>query len=284
MDTLSRTDIARQLMAESIAEGREANQLADWIWRDILAVRSAMLSRPDSAVLEKLQAVVNRLRRGEPIQYIAGHAYFFGNSFEVTPATLIPRPETEDLVVWALEEIRRMPPGTLRLVDVGTGSGCIAITLAMKLGTRAEVLALDISRDALAVATRNAKRLEANVEFLQVDFLEAGLNGIGLTDLIISNPPYVDPNLAGPDVMAALQFEPREALVAPGPDPDIFYRQLSRAARSGLRPETGCIILEINELRWESIADIFHREGWRDVDIRQDLSGRPRMLRAARPA
>jgi release factor glutamine methyltransferase len=169
----------------------------------------------------------------------------------------------------------------LRILDVGTGSGCIAITLSLALGETAEVMATDVSADALEVARENAAALGARVRFILSDFLADGLPSSGPFDLIISNPPYVDPDRVRPEVIDALRYEPMSALVAPGPDPDVFYRRLSRLGRSALSAGHGIMLLEINEFRVDECMVIFREEGWSRIEVRTDLGGHPRMLLVA---
>ena len=281
MAGLTRADLERRLKAEGLADGREAASLADWTWREILGFtgRGPMLA--DTVLEGRIMEVFRRMKAGEPPQYIAGHAYFYGRRFRVTPATLIPRPETEELVEWAIALVRKMDTRPVRILDVGTGTGCIAITLALALADTAEVLATDISGDALEVARGNADVLGARVQFMVSDFLADGLPAAGPFDLIISNPPYVDPERVNPEVLDALRYEPITALVAPGPDPDIFYRRLSALGRGALTPGDGVMLLEINEFRVEDCLRVFRDDGWKRLEIRQDLGGHPRMLLAA---
>jgi release factor glutamine methyltransferase len=284
MAALTPAELARRLKAEGLAEGREAGSLADWIWREILGLKGRNPVQPDPALDRRIADIFLRLKDGIPPQYIAGHAWFYGRRFKVTPATLIPRPETEELVEWAIALVRQMEARPVRILDIGTGSGCIAITLALALGTAAEVLATDISGEALEVARGNAAALGARVRFIKSDFLADGLPATGPFDLIISNPPYLDPALVGPDVLEALRHEPLSALVAPGPDPDIFYRQLSLLGKRGLAPGHGVMLLEINEFRAEACLRLFREAGWSRLEVRADLGGHPRMLFIASPS
>jgi len=281
MDKLSRAGLERRLRSIDAIDPGEIRSMADWIWKDLLEAKGPGDMTLGASARARLEDALHRLETGEPIQYITGHAYFFGYRFLVDRSTLIPRPETEELVAWALEVHRASGPGPCRILDIGTGSGCIAITLALKLGAQAEVTALDVSGDALAIARENARRLGASVEWVQADFLEASMEDLGGFDLVISNPPYVDPSRVGPDVMEGLRFEPFPALVAPGPDPDIFYRHLARKGKHLLSPGRGRVLAEINEFRADLAREIFVAAGWGAVEVRNDLAGHPRMLLAA---
>jgi release factor glutamine methyltransferase len=281
MAAMTLADLERRLKAEGLADGREAVSLADWIWREILTLKGRHPVQQDPLLERRITDTFQRLKAGEPPQYIAGHAWFYGRRFVVTPATLIPRPETEELVEWAIALARRMDARPIRILDVGTGTGCIAITLALALGAAAEVLATDVSGEALEVARTNAVALGARVQFILSDFLADGLPDAGPFDLVISNPPYVDPSRVEPGVLEALRYEPFAALVAPGPDPDIFYRRLSHQGKPGLVPGHGVMLLEINEFRAEECLRLFREAGWARLEVRADLGGHPRMLLAA---
>ena len=280
MDRLTRSGLERRIRSMDSIDPGEIRSLADWIWRDVLLATGPGDISLDSRVRDRLEDALRRLEAGEPIQYIAGHAYFFGYRFLVDRSTLIPRPETEELVAWALDILRASGPGPWRILDIGTGSGCIAITLALKLGPQARVTALDISGDALAVARENARRLGATVEWLEADFLEASSEDMGVFDLIISNPPYIDPTRVDPGVMEGLRFEPIAALVAAGPDPDIFYKHLAKKGKDMIPPGSGWVLAELNEFRADTVRDLFLAEGWGSVEVRGDLAGQPRMLLA----
>ena len=283
MARLTLADLERRFKAEGLAEGREATSLADWTWREILGLKGRGPVQADRALEDKIEDALLRMKHGEPPQYIAGHAWFYGRRFHVTPATLIPRPETEELVEWAIALVRKMDARPVRILEIGTGSGCIAISLALALAGAAEVLATDISGDALEVARENAAVLGARVQFILSDLLADGLPAAGPFDLIISNPPYLDPERVRPEVLEVLRFEPITALVAPGPDPDIFYRRLSALGRGAVTSGHGVMLLEINEFRVGECLQVFRDDGWPRLEIRHDLGGHPRMLLAAGP-
>jgi len=281
MDIWTINKIADRLEQMDIAIDREAMSLARWIWKDILDLPSRDEVILDQSGLERLEATFERLLEGEPVQYIAGHAWFYGVQFDVNKDVLIPRPETEELVEWVLADCRKEKRPGLRILDIGTGSGCIAIILKKYLGDLAEILALDVSDKALHVAVRNSKRAGADVKFLKWDFLAQGLKDLGKFDIIVSNPPYVSREIAGQEIVHRLKYEPDLALYPDGPDPDIFYKQISAVGEDALHRQGACY-LELNEFRAQEIEGYFASRKWTNVEVRIDMQGMPRMLKAMR--
>jgi release factor glutamine methyltransferase len=232
------------------------------------------------AVLAQLPALEARLLAHEPVQYVLGTAHFAGLELEVTPATLIPRPETEELVQ-LVARAHAGRPG-LHLLDVGTGSGCLAIALARELAA-SQVLAVDISAEALAVARRNADRYAPAVQLAQVDILQALPAGVALAslDILVSNPPYVRESerpLMRDNVLA---WEPATALFVPDHDPLLFYRRLAEVGRQLLRPG-GSIWLEINEQLGAETAALFDEDSFEHLAVVNDFLDRSRFVRARR--
>ena len=227
---------------------------------------------------EAAEGWIARLLRHEPVQYVAGEADFCGRSFIVDENVLIPRPETEGLVAWVQESV---PDGPLRLLDVGTGSGCIAVTLALAL-PQAEVWAVDVSPGALAVARRNAERHGAGVNFAQLDFLsqDAWAALPGAFDVVASNPPYVTPAEKTDMRPNVLNHEPPTALFVPADDPLVFYRKIALFCSKRLSPGGSCFV-EANEHLTEQTADLFRTAGM-TTTVRRDLFGRPRMVAAVK--
>ncbi len=231
---------------------------------------------------------LRRFSTGEPVQYILGTANFCGHDFTVSPATLIPRPETEDLVAWASETLTglhdTLPHRPLRILDVGTGSGCIAVSLALA-HPEVTVEAWDISSEALVLAADNATRLGAKVAFRCVDFLEEVKNSAGLApqaapyDLIVSNPPYIRQCEAAEMASHVLDFEPHTALFVPDYDPLCFYRALALFTRSALSPG-GALLVEGDTHRIAPTAQLFETLGLHTATTRPDRYGRDRMVRA----
>lgn len=226
---------------------------------------------------ERLDLIVNRLLRHEPVQYILGYARFHGHEFRVTPATLIPRPETEQLVDMVVDENK----GTdLAVLDIGTGSGCIAVSLAMAMKF-ARVTALDNSEEALAVAAANAKGIKANVHFVKADVLTMQSLGNEPFDVVVSNPPYVCESEKTSIEPNVLNYEPASALFVPDTDPLVFYRAIVRYAVDSLR-KGGRIYLEINRRFGKEVATLLNVAGFADVEVRKDSFGNVRFVTATR--
>jgi release factor glutamine methyltransferase len=231
-----------------------------------------------AAVRDRLDELVRGRARRVPVQHLVGEWEFFGYRFRVDRRALIPRPETEELVELVLERLPSDEP--LTLVDVGTGSGCLALSLALRL-PRARILALDIAEDALALARENRDRyeLQARVALVRADLLEAVRSGAAL-DAIVSNPPYVaDGELEGlpPEVR---DHEPRSALTS-GADGLAATRRIAAAARERLRPG-GLVALECAFSRAEPVREMLREARFREVELREDLAGIPRFAEATR--
>ncbi len=225
----------------------------------------------------RLDEITARLLENEPIQYILGQATFCGRTFEVCPGVLIPRPETEVLVntVFGVCTSMLEADNTPCVLDIGTGSGCIAVSLAL-MGC--QVTAMDISSTALEVARRNADRLGAEVTFLQEDILQPA-HSDRQWDFIVSNPPYICLHEAAEMEPNVLLHEPHRALFVPDTDPLIFYRAIAAYALSHLTPR-GHIYLEINRAYSKEITHLLTSFGFKDVSITPDQYGNPRIASA----
>lgn len=224
-----------------------------------------------------LHAILVRLQAMEPVQYIVGESEFYGLSFFVNSSVLIPRPETEELVEWIISD---HPNQIGRLLDIGTGSGCIAVTLAHYLKNFA-VSAIDISDKALEQAQKNAERNNCQVQFRQVDILNPANEFEGEKfDLIVSNPPYVRELEKRQMVGNVLEHEPHLALFVSDDDPLVFYRAIALFGKDRLK-ESGKLYLEINENLGGETAELLSSLGYRDVELRKDIFGRDRMIKAA---
>ena len=224
----------------------------------------------------ELENIIFRLQKNEPIQYIRGIAEFCGRNFKVASSVLIPRPETAELVELIVEE----NPNARRLLDIGTGSGCIAISLDKKLPD-AEVEAWDISEEALAIARKNNDALEARVRFLQRDALADDWEKIPSFDVIVSNPPYVTETEKNEMDANVLDWEPGLALFVPDEDPLRFYNRIARLGSELLLPG-GKLYFEINQAYGRETAHILEMNQYRDVRVIKDIFGKDRIVTANR--
>jgi release factor glutamine methyltransferase len=227
---------------------------------------------PSPAQRQLLSVAIERLKNQEPIQHVLGEAHFLGRDFQVSPAVLIPRPETEALVQYIIDENPQVGPHVL---DIGTGSGCIAITLQQAL-SQATVHALEIDPEALKIAQINAKRLGATVHFIQADILHEPLPAQHW-DIIVSNPPYVRISEQKQMQRRVLAYEPARALFVPDEQPLIFYEKIVALAPQYLAP-AGKLYLEINEAFGAAVASLLIHTGFEAVCIRKDLHGKDRWV------
>ena len=223
---------------------------------------------------EKLNEICERLLRNEPLQYILGKARFHGHSFTVTPAVLIPRPETEQLVDMIVDQNQE---SDLQVLDIGTGSGCIAISLARALKF-AQVTASDISRDALAVAQLNATNLKTRVKFIEQDILNCHAP-MDAWDIIVSNPPYITMSEQAEMERNVLDYEPHSALFVPNDDPMLFYRPIAAYAQHALK-NGGRLYLEINRAMAQQVTSTLSNAGLRNIQVHTDHFGNNRFVTA----
>lgn len=228
----------------------------------------------------ELEQVMLRLEQGEPVQYVLGVADFDGMTLGVAPGVLIPRPETEELVEWIAEDFKSAK--RLRILDIGTGSGCIALSLARRF-TDASVTAWDISDDALRIASANAERLGLDVEFKKRDALctEVPEADVANYDIIVSNPPYICEKERVDMDNNVLQHEPETALFVPDNDPLLFYRAISDLAQKMLR-SGGCLYFEINREYGKETAEMMSAMGFDSVELRKDFMENDRMVKGTK--
>ena len=227
--------------------------------------------------LEGLDAITERLKKNEPVQYVLGEAWFAGMKFKVNKNVLIPRPETEELVDWIVKESQKSKIKSENIIDIGTGSGCIPITLKKKL-PEANVSAIDVCSEALFTATENAIELNADVDFRLFDFLdEEKWKELGQYDIIVSNPPYVKQSEINTMHERVKEFEPHLALFVPDEDALLFYKKLSDFAVKHLKPG-GSLFVEINEALGEQAVSLFR--GFANIELRKDMQGKDRMIKA----
>ncbi|GAA4885620.1 peptide chain release factor N(5)-glutamine methyltransferase [Flaviramulus aquimarinus] len=220
------------------------------------------------------------LKQQKPIQYIIGETEFFGLPFKVNENTLIPRPETEELVEWIISQQQIANNQQLKILDIGTGSGCIAISLAKNL-PNAKVYALDVSKKALVVAKQNADLNHVGIEFIEADILDSAIKIVSASnkfDIIVSNPPYVrekEKQLMKPNV---LENEPHLALFVKDENPLLFYETISRFASQNLRKK-GWLFFEINEYLGDDMIDLLNENSFRNIELKQDIYKKDRMIK-----
>jgi release factor glutamine methyltransferase len=229
-----------------------------------------------SKEMQKLNGILARLLNFEPIQYIQGTARFLERSYHVAPGVLIPRPETEELVEVMLREI----PSDARILDIGTGSGCIAISLS-KTFPNAKITAWDVSEDALCIARRNNDDLQASVCFVKQDVLAWRGDGGQCYDVIVSNPPYITESEKQEMERNVLDWEPFSALFVPNNDPLLFYRRIGELGRMML-VDGGRLYFEINRAYGEATAMMLCGQGYTGIRILKDISGNDRFVIAER--
>lgn len=234
------------------------------------------LADPNQRVnIDGVEHCAAQLAAGRPVQYVTGKAEFCDMTFHVDESVLIPRPETEELVLWA-EQCAAVPTHP-RILDLCTGSGCIAIVLAAHL-PQAEVTALDISHAAIETARRNAAMNGVSIRFIEDDVLNGIASLAGETfDIIVSNPPYIPQSEMASMHINVTRYEPHEALFVDDADPLVFYRAIARAARTMLS-EGGSLLFEVHEAWAERTAEMLRGEGFGQTEVRNDLFGKPRMI------
>lgn len=265
---------------DPVLGGRESSATIDFIFECLKGWnKTDLILRSDhnvsNYIADKARAATARVAAGEPVQYVFSRARFYGMDFKVTPDVLIPRPETAILVDEIVDE--NSSRQDLRVLDLGTGSGCIAIALSRNLPF-SQVTAVDFSPGALTVARDNAAALHARVNFVRADMLSDRFHN--RWDIIVSNPPYVLESEKASMEANVLDYEPHSALFVPDSDPLRYYRAIARIAASELEPE-GKLYLEINPLCADSLAAMLKSEGFSDVRISKDLDNRRRFIRAS---
>jgi release factor glutamine methyltransferase len=261
---------------------REISSLSVLILQHITNFSQAKILTNKDLVLsdnehEKIHLIVERLKKNEPLEYILGKSEFFDLIFEVNEHTLIPRPETEELVNWIVEDYKAESQKTI--LDIGTGSGCIAVSLAKNL-PKNKVAALDISEEALKTARKNAGNNNVEVEFLQKDILQPSVvNHQSSFDIIVSNPPYVCESEKAEMTANVLNYEPHTALFVPNDEPLIFYKAIAVFAKLNLTPG-GSLYFEINRAFGKEICLMLEDLGFVNIELRKDLFGNDRMIKA----
>jgi len=291
---------------KNIYDEREASNIADWVFENITGLKKIDRTLKKQAQLsnttvEQLSSILAQLLQHKPVQYVLSEAWFYKMKLFVNEHVLIPRPETEELVEWIIEGVRSemydagstmydvrnikasLSPATnqkLDILDIGTGSGCIAIALKKEL-SNSNILGVDVSVEALSVAKQNATSQNINIDLLQIDFLNEGnWNELPTFNIIVSNPPYIpekEKNVLDKNVVA---YEPHSALFVSNDDPFIFYKKMVEFALEHLNTR-GTIYVEVHEEYASEVTAIFSKYQFTSI-IKKDMYGRERMIRAQR--
>ncbi len=264
----------------------EASSVARLVLEDVFGYRRHSLDRQLTQDEQLLAwATINRLKAGEPVQYVTGIADFYGLQLRVTPEVLIPRPETEELVEWVLADNAK--ESVLEVLDIGTGSGCIPLALKARRPAW-HCAGIDVSAEALAVARANGEQQQLEVDFGKIDVLEDPIKVMALlrratdTDdfgIIVSNPPYIPPSERSRMGASTLAHEPELALFVPEADPLVFYRKIGELGQKTLA-SGGKLFFETNEFNHGQVMQLLTDLGYQDVQGKQDLQGKWRMVRA----
>lgn len=254
----------------------EAANLVEWLLEHHLGMRRVDMMHflEEKDLTQELTADFERLKTGEPIQYILGHGPFYGRDFKVSPDTLIPRNETEELVHLIIKE---NPQSELVILDIGTGTGCIPITLKLEMKNPI-VFGLDVSEEALAVSNQNANTLNAKVKFLKCDILKE-TPAVPPLDILVSNPPYIPLKEKTEMHRNVVDFEPELALFVFNEDPLIFYREIAEKGKKLLKP-SGKIYFEINERFGPQVVELLLTLAYKNIRLIKDLNGKDRIVAA----
>ncbi|MFN7116402.1 MAG: peptide chain release factor N(5)-glutamine methyltransferase [Saprospiraceae bacterium] len=259
----------------------EARSIARIVFEDALRVHDVQSKAPLFNIQEEeLYKIQTRLLQHEPIQYILGQADFYGLKFKVNQNVLIPRQETEELVYWILETIQKeIKNSNLKLLDIGTGSGCIPITLKKKI-PQLNVAALDVSQEALDIAKLNADFNKTAVQFQQYDILKReNWKLLSQYDIIVSNPPYIPQHERALMPAHVTRFEPELALFVADDNPLLFYDTIAEFALLHLTPDA-YLFFECNEFNAAEVAQLVENKGFKQVVLQKDMNGKDRMIRA----
>lgn len=279
-----------QNLTPQYGEG-EARSIARLVFEDYFNVKSTSENDEilfQSFLKEDYESIKAQILRGVPVQYVLGFAWFYGLKFKVNNSVLIPRPETEELVEWVLESVNALKniENPLKIIDIGTGSGCIPITLKIK-NPSLEITAIDVSESALITASRNASRHNAEVDFKRIDILnENDWTELNHFDIIISNPPYIphaEKALMGDNV---LSHEPHLALFVEDANPLIFYEKIAdfaiiNASIHSNSKAQQLLFFECNEFNAHEVVLMLERKGFKNIELKKDMSGKDRMIKAS---
>lgn len=274
---------------KNIYDKREADNIIDWIFENVTHLKKAERRISQNTELKEthfhlLQKYVEELLQHKPVQYVLNEAWFFKMKFYVNENVLIPRPETEELVEWIINDVKTETDSnqtaylTPNIIDIGTGSGCISISLK-KVLQGANVTGIDVSEKSLSVAKKNMKELNAEINILQIDFLnKTERESLSQYDIIVSNPPYIPIKEREKLEKNVTRFEPGLALFVSDNNPYIFYEKIIKFAQSHLY-KNGKVYVEVHEEYAKDVKDIFEKEGFVSA-IKKDIYGKERMVKA----
>lgn len=281
--TIQEARQALQTQLSSIYDDREAGNITNWVLESLTGLsRSARLVKDKEPLPpeqeQRLASYITDLLRHRPVQYVLGEAWFHGLRFYVNENVLIPRPETEELVEWIIEEHKEA--AALTILDIGTGSGCIPVALKIAL-PQATIYSCDVSEGALEVARKNAKELGADIHFLHQDILDQqAWDRLPQVDLIVSNPPYIPEKDKSSMHANVLEHEPHLALFVSNDDPLTFYEAIARLALQKLNTN-GAVYAEIHEDLGPATLALFQAKGFGRAAVRKDMQNKERMIKAA---
>jgi release factor glutamine methyltransferase len=270
---------------QKIYDQREADNIADWVFEKITGLNKTQRRInanviPDEKKTEELKKSLSQLLQHKPVQYVLNEAFFYKRKFFVNESVLIPRPETEELVEWILKDLEEKPSGSepTKILDIGTGSGCIAISLKKELNN-CQFSALDASDEALEVARKNAKDLNTGINFSLVNFLnETEWDQLKKFDVIVSNPPYIPKSEKDSLAKNVTENEPSIALFVEDEDPLIFYKKIAAFGKDHLKTE-GKIYVEVHEEYARKVQQVFEKAGFTSK-LKKDIYGKERMVKA----
>jgi release factor glutamine methyltransferase len=266
-----------------IYDSNESESIAVMVFEHLMNIRRVEIILKKSELIdnktqEEFEKILDELRKGKPIQYILGYSWFCGMKLMVSSDVLIPRRETEELVNWIINDSHQTNPKGSSILDLCTGSGCIALALKKEF-KEMNVLAIDNSEKALSVAKKNADTENLEIDFINGDVLNLNLNLI--VDIIVSNPPYVTLNEKILMEQRVIDFEPSEALFVTDSDPLIFYKAIAKWGIKNLNP-SGKIYFEINEALSDEIKNLLSEIGFKEIELKKDLQEKYRMVKAIR--
>lgn len=269
---------------KTIYEDREAENIADWVFENVTGLkrwerRENKNGELKDFDLKRVEKYLEELLEHKPVQYVLNEAWFYKMKFFVNENVLIPRPETEELIEWIVNDFKKEKISKpIKIIDIGTGSGCIAIALK-KESANSNITAIDVSENALFVAKRNAEDLDTEINFLQIDFLnENARKQLQFYDTIVSNPPYIP--ISEKEILSknVTDFEPGIALFVENHDPYIFYKKIAEFSKTHLK-QNGKIYVEVHEEYAKEVKSIFENEGY-FAEIKKDIYGKERMVKA----